>query len=52
MKRSVTWKKTLALICVGGLVVQLGSCAATLAPTALSLAEQMLLSGLLGGLGG
>jgi hypothetical protein len=41
--------RTLALICTGGALLQLGGCGAALAPTFLGLAENLLLSFLFGG---
>ena len=40
-----------AVVCGGGVVVQVGGCGALLAPTALGLVEQLLLSLLFGGIG-
>ena len=42
-------KRTLALICCGGALIQIGGCGAALAPTVLGLAENLLLSFLFGG---
>ena len=43
------FKRTLALICCGGGIIQLGGCGVALAPTVLGLAENFLLSFLFGG---
>ncbi len=41
--------RTLALICTGGALMQIGGCGASLIPIVLSLAESTLLSVLFGG---
>ncbi len=44
------FKRTVLLVCTGGVLVQIGGCGAILGPTLLSLGEQMLLSLLFGGI--
>ncbi|HUU83136.1 MAG TPA: hypothetical protein VM243_06485 [Phycisphaerae bacterium] len=41
--------RTLAVICAGGALIQIGGCGAALAPTFLGLLENVLLSFLFGG---
>jgi hypothetical protein len=44
--------RTLALVLTGGLLLQVGGCSAFIVPLLFSVAEQVLLSFLLGALGG
>ncbi|MHC4063809.1 MAG: hypothetical protein ACYSUQ_05390 [Planctomycetota bacterium] len=43
-------RRTVVLVCTGGVLVQVGGCGAILGPTLLSIGEQLLLSLLFGGL--
>ncbi len=45
-------KRAVVLVCTGAALVQIGGCAAALAPTLLGIGEQVLLSALLGGFAG
>lgn len=46
------FKRTLFVVLSGGVLIQFGSCATLIAPLALGLAENFLLSALLGGVFG
>ena len=52
MMKTSKLKRTVLLVLSGGVLIQIGGCGTILAPVALGLAENLILSFLFGGLGG